>query len=97
MNDKQELFTTVYIGFLALIFSSFLMYLAEKEANPEKFSNFADALWWGVVSYFIFRHVINHDDQFRARFPFQFFSPLFFICFFHFHVGFFFGHRSRSL
>ncbi len=26
------------------------MYLAEKEANPEKFSNFADALWWGVVS-----------------------------------------------
>ena len=25
------------------------MYLAEKEANPEKFSNFADALWWGVV------------------------------------------------
>jgi hypothetical protein len=48
--DRQELFTTVYIGFLALIFSSFLMYLAEKEANPEKFSNFADALWWGVVS-----------------------------------------------
>lgn len=49
-QNVQELFTTVYIGFLALIFSSFLMYLAEKEANPEKFSNFADALWWGVVS-----------------------------------------------
>ena len=30
------------------------MYLAEKEANPEKFSNFADALWWGVVSVFCF-------------------------------------------
>ena len=50
-SPPQELFTTVYIGFLALIFSSFLMYLAEKEANPEKFSNFADALWWGVVSF----------------------------------------------
>lgn len=50
MIAQQELFTTVYIGFLALIFSSFLMYLAEKEANPDKFSNFADALWWGVVS-----------------------------------------------
>uniref|UniRef100_A0A0P6GRC1 Potassium voltage-gated channel subfamily KQT member n=3 Tax=Daphnia magna TaxID=35525 RepID=A0A0P6GRC1_9CRUS len=47
---RQELFTTVYIGFLALIFSSFLMYLAEKEANPDKFSNFADALWWGVIT-----------------------------------------------
>jgi len=46
----QELITTVYIGFLGLIFSSFLVYLAEKEANPLKFSNFADALWWGVVS-----------------------------------------------
>jgi potassium channel kcnq, putative len=42
--------TTVYIGFLGLIFSSFLVYLVEKDVNPETFSNFADALWWGVVS-----------------------------------------------
>ncbi|RWS07871.1 potassium voltage-gated channel subfamily KQT member 5-like protein, partial [Dinothrombium tinctorium] len=47
---RQELITTVYIGFLGLIFSSFLVYLAEKDANPEKFSNFADALWWGVIT-----------------------------------------------
>jgi len=46
----QELFTTVYIGFLGLIFSSFLMFLAEKEKNPKKFGTYADALWWGVVS-----------------------------------------------
>lgn len=45
----QELITTVYIGFLGLIFSSFLVYLAEKDIN-EKYNNFADALWWGVVS-----------------------------------------------
>lgn len=44
----QELITTLYIGFLGLIFASFLVYLAEKDTN-EKFSNFADALWWGVV------------------------------------------------
>ncbi|KAG8193015.1 hypothetical protein JTE90_028134 [Oedothorax gibbosus] len=47
---RQELFTTLYIGFLGLIFSSFLVFLAEKEANPENFSNFADALWWGVIT-----------------------------------------------
>ncbi|XP_054719353.1 potassium voltage-gated channel subfamily KQT member 4-like [Uloborus diversus] len=47
---RQELFTTLYIGFLGLIFSSFLIYLAEKEANPQHFSNFADALWWGVIT-----------------------------------------------
>ena len=45
----QELFTTLYIGFLGLIFSSFLMFLAEKEHNSKKFGTYADALWWGVV------------------------------------------------
>ena len=26
------------------------MYLAEKEVNKTKFGNFADALWWGVIT-----------------------------------------------
>ncbi|XP_054719253.1 potassium voltage-gated channel subfamily KQT member 1-like [Uloborus diversus] len=47
---RQELITTLYIGFLGLIFSSFLVFLAEKETNSEHFSNFADALWWGVIT-----------------------------------------------
>lgn len=38
----------MYIGFLGLIFASFLVYMWEKDVN-EKFSNFAQALWWGVV------------------------------------------------
>lgn len=46
---RQELITTLYIGFLGLIFASFLVYLMEKDVN-KKFSNFAQALWWGVVS-----------------------------------------------
>lgn len=36
--------------FSGLIFSSFLVYLAEKEVNKTKFGNFADALWWGVIT-----------------------------------------------
>ncbi|XP_046383076.1 potassium voltage-gated channel subfamily KQT member 1 [Ischnura elegans] len=47
---RQELITTLYIGFLGLIFASFLVYLAEKDANSKAFSNFADALWWGVIT-----------------------------------------------
>ncbi|KAK6187057.1 hypothetical protein SNE40_006305 [Patella caerulea] len=57
---RQELITTLYIGVLGLIFSSFLVYLVEKDALGQgfgkdggpikKFSSFADALWWGVVS-----------------------------------------------
>ena len=46
---RQELITTIYIGFLGLIFSSFLIYLAEKDEN-KMFRSFADALWWGLVS-----------------------------------------------
>ena len=50
----QELITTLYIGFLGLIFSSYFVYLAEKDAITENgktdFTSYADALWWGVVS-----------------------------------------------
>uniref|UniRef100_UPI0037E962F6 potassium voltage-gated channel subfamily KQT member 1.1 n=1 Tax=Semicossyphus pulcher TaxID=241346 RepID=UPI0037E962F6 len=46
---RQELITTLYIGFLSLIFSSYFVYLAEKDEN-ESFGSYADALWWGVVT-----------------------------------------------
>ncbi|UYV70629.1 KCNQ1 [Cordylochernes scorpioides] len=53
---RQELITTLYIGFLGLIFSSYFMYLAEKDENVDgsfdrksDFTSYADALWWGVV------------------------------------------------
>ncbi|XP_044281507.1 potassium voltage-gated channel subfamily KQT member 1 isoform X2 [Varanus komodoensis] len=51
---RQELITTLYIGFLGLIFSSYFVYLAEKDAvndsGDHEFSSYADALWWGVVT-----------------------------------------------
>ncbi|XP_028258325.1 potassium voltage-gated channel subfamily KQT member 1.1 [Parambassis ranga] len=51
---RQELITTLYIGFLSLIFSSYFVYLAEKDAvdssGATEFGNYADALWWGVVT-----------------------------------------------
>ncbi|XP_044748819.1 potassium voltage-gated channel subfamily KQT member 1 [Coccinella septempunctata] len=53
---RQELITTLYIGFLGLIFSSYFVYLAEKDAvgadgkNTGDFSSYADALWWGVIT-----------------------------------------------
>ncbi|XP_051795110.1 potassium voltage-gated channel subfamily KQT member 1.1 isoform X2 [Acanthochromis polyacanthus] len=51
---RQELITTLYIGFLSLIFSSYFVYLAEKDAvdssGSTEFENYADALWWGVVT-----------------------------------------------
>ncbi|XP_018900946.2 potassium voltage-gated channel subfamily KQT member 1 isoform X1 [Bemisia tabaci] len=52
---RQELITTLYIGFLGLIFSSYFVYLAEKDVvradgKPGDFTSYADALWWGVIT-----------------------------------------------
>ncbi|KAK0040768.1 potassium voltage-gated channel subfamily KQT member 1 [Biomphalaria pfeifferi] len=46
---RQELITTLYIGFLGLIFSSYFVYLAEKDSGSD-FNSYADALWWGVIT-----------------------------------------------
>ncbi|XP_048357402.1 potassium voltage-gated channel subfamily KQT member 4 isoform X2 [Sphaerodactylus townsendi] len=46
---SKELITAWYIGFLVLIFASFLVYLAEKDANLE-FATYADSLWWGTIT-----------------------------------------------
>ncbi|XP_061175810.1 potassium voltage-gated channel subfamily KQT member 1-like isoform X2 [Saccostrea echinata] len=47
---RQELLTTLYIGLLGLFLFSFLVYLAEKDADKPKFRSYADALWWGVIT-----------------------------------------------
>ncbi len=51
----KELITTLYIGFLALISCSYLVYIAEKDekggnqrgakGNDSHFESYADALW----------------------------------------------------
>ncbi|XP_008404487.1 potassium voltage-gated channel subfamily KQT member 5 isoform X3 [Poecilia reticulata] len=46
---SKELVTAWYIGFLVLIFSSFLVYLVENKFNKE-FATYADALWWGTIT-----------------------------------------------
>ncbi|CAF0733693.1 unnamed protein product [Adineta ricciae] len=57
---RQELITTLYIGFLALISCSYLVYIAEKDEKASgirgakdadgHFESYADALWWGVIT-----------------------------------------------
>nr|XP_057939507.1 potassium voltage-gated channel subfamily KQT member 5-like isoform X2 [Doryrhamphus excisus] len=46
---SKELITAWYIGFLVLIFSSFLVYLVENKFNKQ-FATYADALWWGTIT-----------------------------------------------
>ncbi|XP_074606145.1 potassium voltage-gated channel subfamily KQT member 1-like isoform X3 [Acropora palmata] len=46
---RQELLTTFYLGFISLIFASFVLYMAEKDINPD-LRNWPSSFWWGIVT-----------------------------------------------
>ncbi len=47
---KEELIATLLIVIFVLVFVSSLMFFAENEAQPEKFSSILETMWWGVVT-----------------------------------------------
>ena len=61
---RQELITTLYIGFLVLIFSSFVVYMVEKDYN-ENFASFAHALWYTQS---FCQHFKNPFDLFQEQY-----------------------------
>ncbi|XP_031572430.1 potassium voltage-gated channel subfamily KQT member 1-like isoform X2 [Actinia tenebrosa] len=46
---RKELVTTLYLGFISLIFASFVLYMVEKDANI-KFDSWPNSFWWGIVT-----------------------------------------------
>ncbi|XP_022795023.1 potassium voltage-gated channel subfamily KQT member 1-like isoform X4 [Stylophora pistillata] len=46
---RQELLTTFYLGFISLIFASFVLYMVEKDSNSE-FDSWPSSFWWGIVT-----------------------------------------------
>ena len=40
----------MFVAFILLILSSTLMYYIENEAQPEKFENIGQAMWWSVAT-----------------------------------------------
>ncbi len=49
-SKKEELLITLFSGCILLVFASTLVYLVEKDAQPDVFSSIPNALWWGVVT-----------------------------------------------
>ena len=49
-DTKSELFITFFVAFILLVLSSTLMYYFENDAQPDKFDNIGDALWWAVAT-----------------------------------------------
>jgi voltage-gated potassium channel len=48
-KKKDDLILATVIGFFLLFLSASLMYFVESEAQPDKFSNILDAMWWGII------------------------------------------------
>lgn len=49
-RKKEELSITLATLIILLIMASSLMYLIEKNAQPEAFSSIPAAMWWGIVT-----------------------------------------------
>ncbi len=49
-SRKNALLSTLFVTFILLFMASVLMYLAEREAQPEGFSSIPAAMWWGMVT-----------------------------------------------
>jgi voltage-gated potassium channel len=50
VRKRQQLAATFSVTLVLLVFSSSLMYFAERDAQPEAFSSIPDTLWWGAVT-----------------------------------------------
>jgi voltage-gated potassium channel len=49
-SRKEDLIITVFIISIVLLLSSTMMYYAEHDAQPDKFDNIPDAMYWGIIT-----------------------------------------------
>lgn len=49
-ETRSELLLTLFVASILLVLSSTLMYYIENEAQPEKFENIGQSLWWSVAT-----------------------------------------------
>ena len=71
-ETKSELSITALVAFILLILSSTLMYYIENDAQPEKFENIGQALWWSVATL----TTVGYGDIYPITGVGQFFSAI---------------------
>jgi len=49
-NERKALIGAAIIMVILLLFSSSLLYLVEREAQPQAFANIPDSMWWGIAT-----------------------------------------------
>ena len=50
VSRREELITSLAFMLALVVVSSSLLYMAEKDAQPEQFGSIPDAMWWAVVT-----------------------------------------------
>jgi voltage-gated potassium channel len=49
-DDWRSFSAALYLMLIALFLSSSLMYIAEHESQPDKFSSIPETMWWGLIT-----------------------------------------------
>jgi len=49
-NEKEKLLTTIFVTSILILFASSIMYYVENEAQPDKFPNILESVWWAVAT-----------------------------------------------
>lgn len=49
-HERKSFLSTAYIFALTLILSASLIYFAEGQAQPDRFSSIPESLWWAIIS-----------------------------------------------
>ena len=49
-DQRRTLGASIFVMFILLVFSSSIIYLVEKDAQPEAFSSIPKAMWWGLAT-----------------------------------------------
>jgi voltage-gated potassium channel len=50
-EKKEELLVAMFLLSLSVVFTSILMYFAENDAQPDRFSSIPAAMWWMISSF----------------------------------------------
>lgn len=69
---KAELSITLFVGAILLIISSTLVYYAEFEAQPDKFSSIIATMWWSIITLL----TVGYGDVFPITPAGRFFGAL---------------------
>jgi voltage-gated potassium channel len=69
-KNREYLYSIFFLIVIFLIFASYLIYILESEAQPDKFGNIDQSFWWAVISL----TTVGYGDVYPSTGPGKFFT-----------------------